>query len=422
MAFEEEKRIKFVPIATPLSKTATLVRFPTENSDHLDSLSQIWDEVVHEILSDVVALSSKDESPLHIDLREEMIFELAKLQLWLSDAVVEKRTKHRNLAEINVDRERDECLGTKGKEEIFETAAIVYTNIWNRFMEDRWKPKSKKALDPNTRKRSIVLSMQPVTNNHFISKWLIKSWAENGRVLRFRRTGKSWQTRAIGYGSWGYEKKLYSDGLEAYFALMEGDAREPVRKLIGTEPLNRPQRTAFVAFLVVHFLRNPIYRKSILNTVVPLLDEPRKVGDISMALKAYEHMFKDNNVFNTLASPMIASEWAILRSVDPIFPLPDTFGLKGMTSKGLRMIVPLSPRVCFVSLLATETESSIVPKSLYLDRSLASRVVQALTSCAASEFIVYPDFIDNVDGENETLENLLVDLEAAILVNYTSEV
>ena len=77
---------------------------------------------------------------------------------------------------------------------------------------------------------------------------------------------------------------VYSDPLEAYFSLVEGDAKCPINMLLETYPLNSPQREAIVGFLVIQVLRNA----AIQEAVAPVIADLGYGDDPEMRRKAYE--------------------------------------------------------------------------------------------------------------------------------------
>jgi hypothetical protein len=80
----------------------------------------------------------------------------------------------------------------------------------------------------------------------------------------------------------------------------------------------------------------------------------------------------------------------------------------------MRMIVPLTPKVCFVTLPGRETEKRIVPAWLNADESLAKRISAALIGSAAKEFLSHPDFVPAADLPDAELGDLLFEIEAAL--------
>ncbi|MEX2374524.1 MAG: hypothetical protein WD942_02935 [Dehalococcoidia bacterium] len=214
----------------------------------IEALAPIWDEVVQRIIDEMTALDLADEVALHINIREEMVMELVRLQFWLAERVVEKRIGGRTLSEIDAEREREECLGPEGSSTISATAQMASEHVWSKRMKERWQPKSAKALEKETNPKQAKLAVKAVAKNHFIPRWFIRdNWAVDNQIRRWRRSEDGWTPSWAGIGEWGYRHKLYSDPLEAYFGLLEGDAKRPIQMLLETNPLNIPQREALVA-------------------------------------------------------------------------------------------------------------------------------------------------------------------------------
>jgi hypothetical protein len=378
-------------------------------------LALIWDEVLHLIIDRTMALAAEDDGPLHINIREDMILELAKLKLWMADRVVEKRLGDRALKDIDPAEERRHCLGPPGASAILETATILHDHVWAKFMERRWKPKSLKAMERDTSPRQPKLAIKPVGKNHYIPRWFIRdNWAVDGKVMRWRRTESGWKSGLRSFGRWGFSRNLYSDRLEAYMALIEGDAKKPIEMLLDTRPLNGPQRQSLVGFLIVQILRSPFFADAIRDQLVSVLAELGYDDSPEMAAKTYEALYSDNDFYNKLAHPVTWSRWALIKSKTPLFVLPDTFGARSDLGDGMRMIVPLTPNVCFVTLPSHEREKRIVPSWLTVDEPLARKISAALIASAAREFLSNPTFVPDDEVPEVPLRDLLLEIEEAV--------
>src|SRR6266852_4966479 len=86
-----------------LCRVAVQELFPDAHIDVIDPLARVWDEVVDRIVRELMDLASAHETELHINVREDMILELAKLQFSLAEAVIKKRTEGRELTSIDRD-------------------------------------------------------------------------------------------------------------------------------------------------------------------------------------------------------------------------------------------------------------------------------------------------------------------------------
>ena len=388
--------------------------FPGIDHPSLEALKGVWGDVVDRIISEMMALHRASQIALHFNLREEMALELAQLQLWVAERVVERRTMCRDLSSINPDQEREECFGAEGTKLIRGTARVMYDHIWSIRLKERWAPKTAKAMERDENPKQTKLVVKPVDKNHFIARWFIrKYWAIDDRIWRWRRKNGEWSLNDLGIGQWGYRKNLYSDRLEAYFALLEGDARRPIEMLLGTLPLNEPQRQSLVGFLVIHCLRNPYFMQALEQAVTPVIAELGYADDAEMPRKAYESIYRNNEFYHRIAATMTSSPWAIVRSEHPIFVLPDTFAARTSRLEGMRLIAPLTPSSCFVTLPGREREKRIVPYSVRANEELARRISSALSQAAVKEFLSHPDFEPSVGGA-EPLHGLLDDISATI--------
>lgn len=309
---------------------------------------------------------------------------------------------------------REACLGPNGAEIISRTAQIAYNNIWKKVTDERWKPKSAKALEREKTPRKSKLAVKPVGKNHFIPKSFLKTnWATDGKILRWRPTEEGWTSSSRSFGQWGYREGLYSDELEAYFSLLAGDATQPIQMLLDMRPLNDPQRSSFVGFLIIQMLRNPDVIEGITKALAPVIAESGHGDDPTMVSRAYETLFQNNEFYDRFARPIMWSRWAIVEAEQPVFVLPDRFSISRDFGDGLRMMVPLTPKTCFVTLLDWEKEKDIIPHYLPADQSLAKRISATLIEGAGSEFVSHLDFVPDQTKAVE-LEDLLNDIADAI--------
>lgn len=413
--FGKASRNPFQPSQIPLCLSAIRKHSPLASEAVVVSLGIIWDEVVHRIIEEMMDLVEEDDAAqLHIDIREDMILELAQLQIWLGERVIEKRIDKRPIANIDPDVERESCLGFEGADTISGTARMAYEHIWKRKTDERWKPKSAKAIQREANPRKAKLAVKPVEKNHFIPRWFLKdNWATNDKLLRWRKTKAGWSSTLRNFGQWGHRRSLYSNQLEAYFSLLEGDAKRPVEMLLTGRPLNGPQREAFVGFLIIQMLRNPHFMETIEKGIAPVIAETGHADDPTMARRAYETLFRNNELYDQLARPIMWSRWAIVKFGDPVFVLPDRFGIHSNIGDGLRMIVPLTPKTCFVTLLERETEKRIAPHFLLAPEPLARRISATLMATSIAEFVSHPEFSPDQSVAIE-LSDLLSEIGGAI--------
>ncbi|MDK2770090.1 MAG: DUF4238 domain-containing protein [Sphingomonas sp.] len=407
--------LPFKPVYPALSHDAVSKALAGAPADLIDALALIYDEAVHRIIVQMFEFGRPDDTPLDIDLREDMTLEIAKLTFWLGERVVEKRLSSGAWDAIDLAAEREAVLGPAGAEIIANTARMSFDHIWGRLIEERYKPKSIAAAKRKANPRRQVLAVKPVGKNHFIPRWFIRDlWAVDGKVLRWRRDGETWISARRGFGEWGYRHNLYSDRLEAWFGLLEGDAKKPVEMLLDTRPLNGPQREAFVGFLIIQLLRNPTFIEAHNQHLAPVIDSLDPSEGEWTPERSYEAMFQNNDLYRLLATPVMESRWAIVKSAEPLFILPDTFGVRAPGNDGLRLIAPLSPKACFVTLPDREETKRIVPRHLPASPALARRIATALIQAADREFLSHPDFTLAELPAPEPASAILADIAAAI--------
>ena len=113
-----------------VSKEILSELFPDAEEYDLERLSTVWDDVLQQIIEKMMQLSKPHIGDLHINLREEMILELAKLELFLGKKIIRERVAGRSLNQIREDDEREACPSGSGRERIENTAHILSEEIW----------------------------------------------------------------------------------------------------------------------------------------------------------------------------------------------------------------------------------------------------------------------------------------------------
>ena len=135
---------------------------------HIAALAAIWDEVVHRIVQGMLALDESEDRELHVNMRAEMSLDIAKMLMFFTEGVVEKRVGNRDLHLIGPEVERSECFGPAGVQMIETTARNFYEGYWRKRMEERWLPKSRKALEREIAPPTPTkLSVRPVRDKHY---------------------------------------------------------------------------------------------------------------------------------------------------------------------------------------------------------------------------------------------------------------
>lgn len=274
----------------------------------------MWQDVINAIVKEIVEYSRPEMKDLHINIREEMAFELARIFSFLEERIVDDRIQGRAISSIDPQVERDECFSCNGIERINNTAKNFAEGFYLQLYRQRWKPKSLAALakEKNPKKNKIFPKL--VERNHFIPKSFIKKyWSEQQSVFRNRKdeTLGSVSMKAIPLGSWGYEQKLYTDYLEAYYGLVEGDAVRPIEMILNSIPLNDPQKKSLVGFIVIQYLRNPLYvhkLRKLMEPIVAACEEGDRSQDDNYMRKLYEALYSENELYDIIARPVLWSK------------------------------------------------------------------------------------------------------------------
>lgn len=375
--------------------------YPGLPSDKAALLAQIWDAVVDRVITRMLELSSDHLVTLHVNIKAEMAEELGRLILYLSEQVVAKRVGEHDPATIDLELERAECLEGDGVEAIENTAQNLATRVWIKKYDERWGPKSEAALAKEANPKTTQLSVKPVGDNHFVPRWFVKQyWARDARLRRYRKKADgTWVTGYVGSGGWAYRKHLYSDEREAYFQLVEGDAKRPIKKLLETSPLTPPEQEALMGYFVIQSMRFPFFIEGMSRGVQALVPDDYRnwaAPEERKTILLYDALFENNALYSKIANPLFWSEWALVKSSLPVFILPDTSMAQVRLGEESRIIVPLTPDTCFVTLPSLEHKKRVVPHQLQADDDLAREISRLLVASAKSEFAVHPDYILDV--------------------------
>lgn len=170
---------------------------PFASPKKAQQLAEIWDEVVGSIIKEMLDIANPKMDELHINLREEIAHELAKLMLFISEKVVSDRIDGRSVNEIDYHIEREQCFSLEGKERISNTAENCAKQIWLRKYNERWKPKAEAALrkEKNHSKRllylkrlkKIILSPSPLLKDTGLKDNLSTEPSRRQKGLRKKR-------------------------------------------------------------------------------------------------------------------------------------------------------------------------------------------------------------------------------------------
>ena len=389
----------------------------TATLESSEKLAEVWEKVVDSIIKEMLAYADPHIKELNINLREEMALELAKLISLISGRVVADRIKGRTIMEIDPQIEYEQCFSESGREKISSTAKNCAEAVWLKKYKERWRPKTEAALNKEKNKKQTRFVPKQVEQNHFIPRSFIKRyWAEERFVYRnIKRSDGIIKKERIPVGSWGFRRNLYSDHLEAYFGLLEGDAVRPIQMLLNVEPLNVLQRETLVGFIVIQRLRNPYFMESLERSITPVIISEvgaEKAEDKKYMRAVYETLYSQNDFYDKLARPIVYSRWVVVRSESPEFVLPDVCNLFGSYENKPYVVMPLTPYDCLIVLPVQIKQPRIVPHYVKASESMARDISHTLISAAKDEFLSKSDTsLKIVDEEpNKVMQRIILSL------------
>lgn len=373
---------------------------------HAERLSTIWDEVAHLIIKRMNELSNPHMPEMHIHLREEMVLELAKLRLSITERIINERMVGRSLKEISIDEEKESCLSGEGLKKIENTARILAEHTWIKRYNDRWKPKTEAALRKEAKPKKTRLVVNRVYDNHFIPKSFIKRyWSTSEKICRYIKNSEDGlDTKVVPFGSWGHRRDLYSDWLEAYFGLIEGDAVQPIEMLLQVEPLNGPQKKSLIGFVIIQWLRNPFFMESLEERMKPIVENfvgQELSNDEAYMRRVYETLYENNEFYDRIARPLFQNRWVVVRSKNPCFILPDTCCVFGVVDGDRYVVMPLTPNDCFIVLPIAETEERVIPFYISPSAEIINDITKLLMQSARKEFLGSQAFKAEINSDLE---------------------
>jgi len=389
-----------------ITKSILLKLHPNTDERKAALLADLWDGVVERTIGRMLDLAHPAMREIHGDLREEMIFELAKLQIHIGNKIVEERLANRLPSDIDIADESACCFGQIGLEKIESTAHILAKHVWLKKYNERWKPKTSAALRREKCPKRPKLAVEPKVKNHFIPKSFIRRyWSKDGKVLRFKfDPQRQLSHKTISLGKWGFLKNLYSDRMEAYFSLVEGDAVRPIAMLLNVEPLNRKQKESLVGFMVIQRLRNPVVMEAVRSQMQPLIvgyvDQDR-CTETEHIRRVYESLYENSDFYDRVARPILKNEWAVVRSNEEAFILPDTCVIFGDCDEGRYVVAPITPTDCLIVLPTENKVNRTIPHYVQANQELARDLTAFLLSHVSGEFLAGFTFVKPPDMSEE---------------------
>jgi hypothetical protein len=145
-------------------------------------------------------------------------------------------------------------------------------------------------------------------------------WADShGKIIVYSlKPGDAVESRVRDFGQWGFEERLYSQGLELYLGRLETDATEPMRKLLEVIPLSAQERKQFITFLIAQWIRTPVFILTQMSGLQRVIREREiKFGtDIQSLRRAFEASFQNDVLYAMLYRTIDVRSWRILVAPD----------------------------------------------------------------------------------------------------------
>lgn len=374
---------------------------PSLERESADRLADLWADQLDQVIKRMLVLTA--ESGRRVwprGSRPEAVGTLARLTAFLADRIISDRTAGRSPSEIDLDEERQTLRTPHFIEKVENTAANMAV-AWNKVFDDlshkrsplspaqttTWPPKLP-GRPPRQRSKGTVI-------NHYVPEFTTKPWAnETGKVQIVTRDRPGVIDERYGAPrSFGYEKLLYHQGLEDWFALLENAATVPYRKLISVGVLTPEDRYFWISFLIVQFLRTPSYMAMITKGLRERAAREkwpwRMTSDLTR--RAYETTFTTDKVFDTYYRQFDAVRWSILKTdAAASFPRTDAPVVISVRD-GWHCLYPLTPTHCFLAGSELATENDVPAALIHSIPGEAARLIAAtLIRSARRSFVIPP--------------------------------
>lgn len=333
-----------------------------------DALAHVWkyeiDGIIHEMFR---CAEEKTGFSFHIQLKDEVVFELVRLGMHLAEVVIDFKLKNCACDQLDPEVELAEASSPTGQERIRNTGRVYAEGAWIKLTE-AWQKQTKRLLEidglPRVFKRSEILlpgqgSAKVTTDNHYIPGFTNRPWADvHGKIMVYSR-GLDGNVLAIsrGYLSWGKASFLYSQDLENQLSAIESDASRPHEKLLSGRPFSGTDERDWITFLTCQYFRTPRFILSIVNRLThKIVDNEWHFPNFPITprnlRRAYETLFRNDEVYTSYFRAIFRKAWWV------VTPAPGEFFLKPdepvLLSGNLKdfkgsLVFPLSPTKCFVA-------------------------------------------------------------------------
>lgn len=379
-------------------------RYPEfTNQTHSTSIATVWAIEVDQIISRMFDIIRSARPPMHISVREKAIFELAKLTLWLTDLVVDKKLTEKRLEDFDEQTETELMQSSVGRERIDSTARVMAEQIWLN-LYDQWHKPLRRIVVPEKMSRAgkarliNSTSQKRTREHHYLPRFSNKYWTDStGQILIFSRVVNGGvRTKLRPYRRWGFEPYLYSQHLEDLLSRIESDAKAPYEKLLKVVPLTPGERKQWITFLIAQWLRTP----SLMLQLIGRLKQKIKVDGMNYGThpadlaRAYETLFQDDRLYRILYIDIAKRSWFILHSpTDTYFVKPDVgVAISGNhEAEDWSLTFPLSPSKCLLIYGYNQAkEIPLIPPTIALDEVAVDEMNAMLATHARREVMTIP--------------------------------
>lgn len=398
-------------------------KYPVADESHLASLADVWAMEVDQIITKMFDITRSSRPPMHVSVREKAIFELAKLTLWLTDLVIDKKIEGKRLEDFDAKIESELMQLALGRERIDSTGRMLAEHIWLK-LYDQWHEPIRRIVVPGQIKSDVgnaklinSTSRKRTIENHYSPRFSNRYWTdETGQIRIFSRSVSGGvQTKIRPYRRWGFGLYLYSQHLEDLLSRIENDAKIAYEKLLNVVPLTPAERNQWITFLIAQWLRTP----SMMLQIMGRLKQKIKVESMNYGTspadlaRAYETLFQNDRLYRIFYTSIAQRFWCILHSPPGTsFIKPDVgVAVSGnYDTEDWSLTFPLSPSKCFLVYGYNQaTENRVVPPTIPLDKDAIDEMNAMLATHASGEVMTIPTN-DNPDIR-ELLSNTLANGE-----------
>lgn len=372
----------------------------------LMAVAKIWESEIDEIISLMFRYTEENRHRLRENIiREEAIFELAKLMLRLTELVVKKKLEEKNVAELDPATEASAMFSQSGRERIENTAKLFAEHIWIK-LHDKWQQRTSSLIDPaNPRSRSQRGKLyspskktQITRKQHYSPDFTNKYWANSKGDIRIftRNINGSVTSKLKSYSKWGFEYHIYPQRLEQYFSRIESDAKISYDKLLKIVPLSDLERQRWVTFLIIQIVRTPSFILNLTGGLKEIIEtnQMKYPTNPESLVRVYETLFQNDKFYAMTYRSIASKAWFILSAAPGSFFIkPDNPAIisGSEAKKTWSLVFPLSPTKCFLAgPYAAQNPIPVVPQSPELGRDETDAMNEMLAFHARREVITLP--------------------------------